>query len=422
MSTAWFIADKDGNVAIFEFDENGPVPCDIPETSIDGILEDDFIWPDELGVCNFNFDDDQADLILKNLVDVQDFDGYNHYIIQIDVSQTNAFILLAQKWDCLKACYSKSKGLYLIDPYDVKEKVNNMIKEGVIQKAKELHFEYSEAYDLFPFYRYLQPYWTVELMERTFVPRNKFKIHQFASKDQERILHLPINFDDYPKLQIAEFLPSGCTGSEYASIQCRNFALLPLSNGEDKYVSIDFPPVPGWSKCYTKTPTILFIGKNRERDMFYGPDAALRLYMKSCSVFPYETTSWMDKEEPIKKMTGKIDEQFVAKIKKFRDDWEKYFSKYDDYWDIVFDVVNPHVVIIEDEFFEKVAKDLNIESGKISILGMEYPYYLISEVDEREVEIKSLAEQPYRGKKFLLTIDKEDMEKWLKENERDPLD
>ena len=79
-------------------------------------------------------------------------------------------------------------------------------------------------------------------------------------------------------------------------------------------------------------------------------------------------------------------------------------------------------MIIEDGLFEKIAQDLNIEDGKIFILGMEYPYCLLSEVDERKAEIESLAEQPYRGKKFLLTIDKEDMEKWLKENERDSLD
>ena len=437
MSTAWFVADKDGNVAVFDFDENGPVPCDIPECCADSILEDDFLLPDKQGVRNFNFDNEQANLLIDYLKDVEKFDEYSEKtMVLIDVSRIDEFTQFASKFNYLLACYSKSKGLYLIDPCEALEHINKMVEKGIILKAsgidawdlgddydnekKTIKFSYDSFFEHFPFYLYQQPYWTAYLTERTFVPKHRYKLQQLNPKDQKRVLRLPISFDDYPKLQVAEFLPSGCTGSEYASIKYRNFALLPLSNGEVKYVGIDFPPVPGWSNCYTETPTILFIGREHEHDRFSEQKPVL--CVSSCSLFPYETMSWMDKEEPIRKMTGKIDEQFVAKIKKFREDWENYFSKYEDYWDIVFDVVNPHVVIIEDEFFEKVAKDLNIESGKISILGMEYPYYLMSEVDEREAEIKSLAERPYRGKKFLLTIDKEDMEKWLKENERDSLD
>ena len=56
MSTGWFIADKDGNIAIFDFNENGPIPCDIPESSANGVLEEDFVLPDEKGIRNFNFD------------------------------------------------------------------------------------------------------------------------------------------------------------------------------------------------------------------------------------------------------------------------------------------------------------------------------------------------------------------------------
>ena len=30
MSTAWYMVDDDDNVAIIEYNENGPVPCDVP--------------------------------------------------------------------------------------------------------------------------------------------------------------------------------------------------------------------------------------------------------------------------------------------------------------------------------------------------------------------------------------------------------
>ena len=30
MSTQWFVVDEEGNIALFDFDENGPVPVNIP--------------------------------------------------------------------------------------------------------------------------------------------------------------------------------------------------------------------------------------------------------------------------------------------------------------------------------------------------------------------------------------------------------
>ena len=38
MSTSWYGIDSDGNVAIFEFDENGPVPQLTEQEGIEGIL------------------------------------------------------------------------------------------------------------------------------------------------------------------------------------------------------------------------------------------------------------------------------------------------------------------------------------------------------------------------------------------------
>lgn len=436
MSTAWFIADKDGNVAIFDFDENGPVPCDIPQCSADSILKDDFLLPNERGIRNFNFDDNQSNLLIAYLKDARKFDEYSQgYIVQIDVSQTDEFVYFSSKYNYLLACYSRSKGLYLIDPCEALEHANKMVEKEVILKAAEIDawdlddnydknekaikYIHDDFFEYFPFYLYQQPYWTAHLTERTFTPKYKFKLQQLNPRNQKRVLRLPISFDDFPKLQISEFLPSGCTGSEYASIGNSDFALLPLSDGTLKYVRIGFPPIAGWRKCYTDEPTILFIGKEQDYDNFFIQYPILG--MKSNSVFPYEK-SCFDKSDPIRKSSGQYDDFFATRVKMLRKDWWKYFSGFKDYWDQVFDIVNPYVVVIEDEIYEKVAQDLNVKGEKISILGMEYPYYLLSELNERKTEIESLAEQPYRGKKFLLTIDKEDMEKWLKENERDPLD
>ena len=41
MSTAWYMVDDDDNVAIIEYNENGPVPWDVPE-AITGRFT---VWP-----------------------------------------------------------------------------------------------------------------------------------------------------------------------------------------------------------------------------------------------------------------------------------------------------------------------------------------------------------------------------------------
>ena len=38
MATAWYMVDDDDNVAIIEYNENGPVPCDVPEEATEDLL------------------------------------------------------------------------------------------------------------------------------------------------------------------------------------------------------------------------------------------------------------------------------------------------------------------------------------------------------------------------------------------------
>ncbi len=428
MSTGWFIADKDGYVAIFDFNENGPIPCNIPESSANGVLEEDFILPDEKGIRNFNFDDNQADLIIEKLKTPSEFDEYGQYIVLIDVAQTDEFLKSALKNKYLQACYSKSKGLYLIEPYEATTQANEMIQRKIILKSKMFFFDitndvydektrsynyvHDDLFEIFPFYLYQQPYWTAHLTERTFVPKYKFKISQFNPDDQKRVLRLPISFDEYSKLQIAEFLPSYSCGNDYVNIGNHGFDLLPLTGGKFKYISTYYLPVASLTRCYTEKPTILFIGSCYDDNSLLREDPVL--CMKSGAVFPYEDNSFYEGKRCVGSHFGKMDDLFISKIKILKKDWWKCFSGFVEYWDQVFDIVNPQVVIIEDDIFENFANELNVANKKISILGIEYPYYLLSELDKRKKEIEYLTNKPYRGKQLLLILDKEDIDKWLK--------
>ena len=38
MSTSWYVVDKDGNLGIFDYNENGPVPWQTEQTGIDSLI------------------------------------------------------------------------------------------------------------------------------------------------------------------------------------------------------------------------------------------------------------------------------------------------------------------------------------------------------------------------------------------------
>jgi hypothetical protein len=49
MSTAWYMADEDGNVGIMDFNENGPIPWGLGEYSLNELVIGD-VEEDELGL------------------------------------------------------------------------------------------------------------------------------------------------------------------------------------------------------------------------------------------------------------------------------------------------------------------------------------------------------------------------------------
>lgn len=58
MSTEWFVADQDGNIALFDFNEEGPVPEQI--MGGEGGWLEDISAPDEDGINSLELTDEQA--------------------------------------------------------------------------------------------------------------------------------------------------------------------------------------------------------------------------------------------------------------------------------------------------------------------------------------------------------------------------
>ena len=63
MSTEWFVVDEEGNIALFDFDENGPVPVDIPVESSSCLMtsEEDFGEKDSDEIEYLELTDEQVE-------------------------------------------------------------------------------------------------------------------------------------------------------------------------------------------------------------------------------------------------------------------------------------------------------------------------------------------------------------------------
>ena len=112
-----------------------------------------------------------------------------------------------------------------------------------------------------PYYLYWQPYSSIQLSELVNKPDCPVKISQLSESMQKRAFHLPIKFDNTPKIQIAEFIPCAVNDINESGIESINgceYGLLPLSNGQMAYclVSIEghdldtLPPLPYQSTEY----------------------------------------------------------------------------------------------------------------------------------------------------------------------------
>ena len=110
MSTAWFAVDAEGNVAILDYDDNGPVPVFVPESSEDEIICETFATqiPGE-PFLRWNFSDEEFERILASpsayefeLEEEQD-DIYNA-VVKVDMSRFDEFLEAARLFEGYTIC------------------------------------------------------------------------------------------------------------------------------------------------------------------------------------------------------------------------------------------------------------------------------------------------------------------------------
>ena len=451
MSTAWYVADVDGNVAIMDYNEEGPVPWEIEQTSIGELVFGHCENYKTKEYLSIDLTDEQIDELLEKPRQPEEDVFLSYNIFEIDLTQEADFLKLASNPDfSIEKCVSKARGLYLVDCFDSTESSNGkytikrgsslqkMIDKGIVKKLYvERDFFINDVWDgekvvykydftSAPFFIYAQPYWNYFLAERIITPKHPVKLSQFPLALQKRIPRVPIRFSEYSKFQIAEWHPCRFYESEKRYLDGCKYGLLPLTDGTEAYVLEDFDEIDFYPYCsekfdnncivcsnvcanccasiFTNKPTVLFIVSP------YSPFDYHKLVVsdsiiRHSIIMPY----LMKIPKPVNKYYAILDD---AKKVVTTEMLEEYYLLNFPYLEDMMIRYNPRVVIIDEKAMSALRKCRRnkLENHVFEIAGKEYPFYLEAEVEENRNDIERLADLPYQGKEFPLVISKEDME------------
>lgn len=251
MSTAWYMVDDDDNVAIIQFENNGPIPVDVPDTWFDKLLFGPSTVDRDDDHITFSLTDDQLDEVLENLTYAPTAPDEEKYwdegITQIDPSREEEFLALCREGELtVEKCVSRVRGLYLVDYYncfkhiekeedspllDPQSVIRKLIDRGIIfryfsckylsiddNKADESGKKFRLNFESLPYYLYQQPYNEEELSERVLTPRHPVKLSQVPEEFRSRIHRIPGRFAEKRYIQIAQHTPCRLYGGDGISL------------------------------------------------------------------------------------------------------------------------------------------------------------------------------------------------------------
>ena len=467
MSTAWYIADEEGNVGIMDFDENGPVPWQTEETSVDELvfIHDENIQKNEYQTIALT--DEQIDELLGEPHPIEEEKFWGNCIVQIHLGKEQQFLELAKNPDFnIEFCISKKRGIYKISAYDciARSKKNGeysilensslkkMINLGIFLQTYEgkcfwmdAEWEgdtlvYEKEFPSAPYYIFKQSYWTAELPECMNVPKCPVKLDQFPEKLRKRVLKVPVKFKETHHFQIAEWFPCAVTGLDIEKMEAVDggeYALLPLTDGTRAYILTamvlpdDFFQYCSEKEkydckdcndhchvcedhCFTSKPTVLAV-LNPFEEWDYSRQ------QKSDAINSHSVWLPFLPKIPMKLKNGPNSWS--------NDGWQHYISEKDirkhinghkllelfqrnrkwlEDWVARF---NPRVILISGAAETVMDTVYSIKNHHIEINGVSYPMYLMSEVETHREEIERLTAIPYQGKPIPHIISVEEMEK-----------
>lgn len=454
MSTAWYVADEEGNVAIMDYNDNGPVPWGTEQTCTEDLVLGHDEYNDSKDYLAINLTDDQVLELIGNPQDpTDDFDNWLwETVVQIDKAQEKEFLELTKNPDVeLKHCLSQKLGLYMLDCYHCfvdKRDANHvhplktsslykMLASNMILKKyspidfyindewKDDHIEYEHHIKTCPYYIYYQPYWNDFLAERIITPMNPVKIDQFPQALQKRVHRVPLKFSECKQFQIAEWVPCSTSGCEGWCYDGGEYSLLPLTDGSKAYLLdcldvIDFYDYCSekekynckkcsdhCAKChasfFTDKPTVMKI-VNPFNDISHDNCITSDPIIKSSVIMPFLPRI----PKPIGDHYAFIDD--VKKVVS-QQMLEELCLKNWRYMENMIARYNPRVIIADKDAWKVLQKKYQIGTGIIQIKGKDYSIYKESDVEIHRGEIESIAALPYQGKVFPRIISIEEMER-----------
>jgi len=161
--TAWFCVDLDGNIAVFDIEENGPKPNDFePDHCIADLMTECLPSHTEENIYDLPLTDAQIKpmLLPHSFEDDVWEDGYNYYwmdtIIKLDMKKYDVLRkVLAHRPGTnpidhkpgLAVCLSRKNGYFYLDLFDNKEGVEELTKANAILEIYTAPFHYSPYED-----------------------------------------------------------------------------------------------------------------------------------------------------------------------------------------------------------------------------------------------------------------------------------
>lgn len=460
MSTAWYVADEEGNVGIMDFNDNGPVPWQTEESCIESLVyghDEDYKNKIFLPIA---LTDEQIDDLMCNPHAPEEESLWMDCIIQIDLSKENQFLELAKNPDVIiERCVSKERGLYDFDGYHSTVKVEGKYKVLEDSSLKKIidqkiilrvfdkqdywmedewagdHTVHNKNYSSAPYYLFHQPYWSGELPVCMNVPNCPVKLEQVPEKLRERVLRLPVRFKETERFQIAEWYPSAATGMRDRAeiIGGCEYELLPLTDGSEAYIctSIILPSefyrycsekeryncsdcdnhcYTCWDYCFTNKPTVLAMmhpfekwdySRQIKSDSLMWHSAWIpilaQIPYKVRDEFSHDYFGYLSEKEIQEHVSQSLLLVLFQKNRRWIEDLVNRFK--------------PRVILVSDMAKPLLDTVYPIVNNSIEIAGVTFPMYLVSEMEAHRQEIEQLAFMPYQGEQIPYIISVEEMER-----------
>ncbi len=241
--TAWFCVDLDGNVAVFDIEEDGPRPNDFEgQHCIADLMTECLPSHTEENIYDFPLTDVQIKpMLLPHIFDEDIWkDGYNFYwsetIIKLDMKQYDVLHkVLAHRSGSrpiehkpgLAVCFSRKNGYFYLDMFNNREGVEELKKADAILEIYTAPFQFSpyeddyedeekgtgafsKPFNDYPFFLYHQDYGNnVHPAERVNNPVEPLRISQLPELLQAKAKKLHLHFRETPAIQLAEHLDIG---------------------------------------------------------------------------------------------------------------------------------------------------------------------------------------------------------------------